>query len=167
MKVLKERNLWPENGRRCDGFNFLLQCPRHSNRTGCNPDKGSPGCCARSVLAAEQNFKEQKGLLEEELESRGQLVLFYPRFHCVLNIIERYWCGCKWYARENCHYTLDGLSETVPAALNSVSWATIYRHNLHCMRIINAYGSGATYGAKEFKEKVYMAHRQITDQSKW
>ena len=50
-----------------------------------------PGCCARSVLAAEQDFKEQKGRLQEELEFCGQLVIFYPKFHCELNFIERYW----------------------------------------------------------------------------
>ena len=74
MQVLKEQNLWPESRRRGDGVNFLLQCPKDSNRTGCNPDfKGKPECGARSVLAAEQDFKEQKGRLQEELERRGQL----------------------------------------------------------------------------------------------
>ena len=71
--------------------------------------EGKPGCCARSVSTAKHNFKEQKGRLQEELECRGWLVIFYPKFHCELNFIERYWCGCKWYARENCQYTLDGL----------------------------------------------------------
>ena len=64
-------------------------------------------------------------------------------------------------------YTLEGLRETVPAALCSVSSATIHRHYLYCMRIIDAYGSGATYGTKEFKEQVYKAHWQIADKSKW
>ena len=48
-------------------------------------------------------------------------------------------------------------------ALCSVSSATIHQH---CTRIIDAYGSGATYGAKEFKEPVHKAHRQIVDKSK-
>ena len=166
MQILKEQNLWPKNGRHSDGVNFLLQCPKDSNRTGCNLDLEG-GCCARSVLAAEQNFKEQKGRLQEELECRGQPVIFYPKFHCELNFIERYWCGCKWYARENCQYTLDGLRETVPAALNSVSSITIHRHYLHCMQIIDTYESEARYGTKEFKERVYKAHRQVVDKSKW
>jgi len=164
MQVLKERKLWPENGRRSDGFNFLLECPVDSNRTGCKPEGG---CCARTVLSAEPDFQQQKGRLQEELECRGQLVIFYPKFHCELNFIERYWCGCKWYARENCQYTLEGLRETVPEALNSVPSATIHRHYLHCLRIINAYASGAEYGSREFKEWVYKAHRQVVDKSKW
>lgn len=164
MQVLKERKLWPKNGRRSDGFNFLLECPVDSNRTGCKPEGG---CCARTVLSAEPDFQQQKGCLQEELECRGQLVIFYPKFHCELNFIERYWCGCKWYARENCQYTLEGLRETVPEALNSVPSATIHRHYLHCVRIINAYASGAEYGSREFKERVYKAHRQVVDKSKW
>ena len=42
----------------------------------------------------------------------------------------------------------------LPAALCSVSSATVYRHYIHCMRIIAAYASGAIYGTKEFKERV-------------
>ena len=119
------------------------------------------------MLEAEQDFKEQKGRQYEELQCRGQLVIFYHKFHCELNFIERYWCGCKWYARENCQYNLDGLRQTALAALDSVTPATIHWHYLHCMWIIDAYGSGATYGTKEFKERVYKAHRQVFDKSKW
>ena len=74
--------------------------------------------------------------MEEELESGGQLVVFYPKFHCELNFTKRYWYGCKWYARENCQYTLPGLQETVTEALKSVSRTIIHRHCLHCMRTI-------------------------------
>jgi len=87
MQVLKERKLWPKNGRRSDGFNFLLECPVDLNCTGCKPEGG---CCARTVLSAEPDFQQQKGGLQEELECRGQLVIFYPKFHCELNFIERY-----------------------------------------------------------------------------
>lgn len=37
----------------------------------------------------------------------------------------------------------------------------IHRHYLRCMRVIEAYGSGATYGTKEFKARAYGACRQI------
>ena len=126
-----------------------------------------PGGCARAVMTNEPDFRDQKGRLEEELESGGQLMIFYPKFHCGLNFIEWYWCGCKWYARENCQYTLPGLRETVPEALKSVSRAAIHRHYQHCMRTIDAYAAGAKYGTEEFKERVYKGHRQIVDKSKW
>ena len=110
------------------------------------------------MLTAKHDFKEQKGRLQEELECRGWLVIFYPKFHCELNVIKRYWCGCKWYARENCQYTLDGLG--------------LYR--LRCIQsprqlftdtiFIDPYESGAT---TEFKEWVYKAYLQISDKPKW
>ena len=41
-------------------------------------------------LAAEKDFHDQKGRLQEEVENLGYCVLFYPKFHCKLNPIERY-----------------------------------------------------------------------------
>ena len=84
-RVLKERGLWPERG-------LVLECPTTHNRPGCNPEGG---CCARRVLEAERDFRDQKGRLQEEVEALGYRILFYPKFHCELNFIERYWCQAK------------------------------------------------------------------------
>jgi hypothetical protein len=83
--VLKERGFWLANGRRADGFRFLLQCP--TNRGSCNQDDPDiqGKCCARTLMAAQRDFQEQKGRLQEELEAAGQEVIFYPKFHCELN----------------------------------------------------------------------------------
>jgi len=86
-QVLKERGLWTK--RRPDGFPFLLECPTSTNRSGCDPSIVG-GCCGRVVLAQERDFQEQKGHLQEELEASGQRVIFYPKFHCELNPIERF-----------------------------------------------------------------------------
>jgi hypothetical protein len=32
-------------------------------------------------MAAQRDFQEQKGRLQEELEAAGQEVIFYPKFH--------------------------------------------------------------------------------------
>ena len=34
MRILKERNLWPEHVRRSDGIGFLLQCPKTQTGLG-------------------------------------------------------------------------------------------------------------------------------------
>ncbi len=106
-RVLKERGLWPERG-------LVLDCPTTRGRQGCNPQGG---CCARRILGAEKDFRDQKGRLQEEVENLGHRVLFYPKFHCELNFIERYWCRAKWFARENCGYDFEALKKTVPEAL--------------------------------------------------
>ena len=43
------------------------------------------------LMASQRDFQEQKGRLEEELQAAGQLVIFYPKFHCELNFIEKFW----------------------------------------------------------------------------
>ena len=93
--IFRERGLWPANGRRSDGFKFLLRCP--SYREGCDTNfKG--GCCAQQILSQQQDFRSQKGQLAEEVEAAHHLIIstlsstvdlillkgtiFYPQFHC-------------------------------------------------------------------------------------
>ena len=59
---------------------------------------------------------------QEEVEALGNRILFYPKFHCELNFIERYWCQAKWFAREN---DFEALKAKVPEALASVTNASI------------------------------------------
>ena len=155
--VLKERGLWPERG-------FVLECPTTNDRPGCNPQGG---CCARRVLGAEKDFHNQKGRLQEEVENLGHRVLFYPKFHCELNFIERYWCRAKRFARENCGYGFEARKATVPEALASVTSASIRGFYRLALRAIDAYSAGVQYGTAEFKQTVYKSHRQVEDKSKW
>ncbi|KAA8914313.1 hypothetical protein FN846DRAFT_758996, partial [Sphaerosporella brunnea] len=124
--VLKERGLWPESGRNPFGNKFLLECPTTYSRSGCLP-KEEGRCCAKSVMAAQRDFQEQKGWLQEEFEAAHQEVIFYPKFHCELNFIEQFWCAAKWYTRENCEYTIEGLRRILPEALHSVPLQSINR----------------------------------------
>jgi hypothetical protein len=118
------------------------------------------------MLAAQQDFREQKGQLEEELAAANQLCIFYPKFDCGLNFIGRFWCGAKWYSREICSFSFEGLRATVPKALNSVTTASIHRYYKRCERRIEAYSDGMAYGTEEFTERVYKGHRQVVDKSK-
>jgi hypothetical protein len=156
-RVLKERGLWPERG-------LVLDCPTTNGRPGCNPQGG---CCARRVLGAQKDFRDQKGRLQEEVENLGHRVIFYPKFHCELNFIERYWCRAKWFARENCGYSFQALKAIVPEALASVSNASIRGFYRLALRAIDAYSAKITYGTEAFRQTVYRSHRQVQDKSKW
>lgn len=78
--VLKERGLWP-----LDDSRFKLECATKGDH------RDDQQCCARRLLASQPDFKIQKGVLAEELEKRGHLVMFYPKFHPELDFIEYYW----------------------------------------------------------------------------
>ncbi|RPA94403.1 hypothetical protein L873DRAFT_1701316, partial [Choiromyces venosus 120613-1] len=91
---------------------------------------------------------------------------FYPKVHRKLNFIERFWCSAEYYARGNYQYSLEGLQEAIPCALDSVSTASIHRCFLACMRILDAYQSGLHYGTAEFHERVYKSHRHVEDKTK-
>ena len=86
-QVLTERGLW--RSRAPDGSAFLLECPTSHNCPGCHPS-AEGNCCARAVMRKQPNFQAQRSRLQEEVKATGNLVIFYPKFHCKLNFIERY-----------------------------------------------------------------------------
>ena len=90
-QILKEYSLWDREYYAC--------CPRSDGRPGCRPQGW---CYARKILAAERDFLEQKGRLQEEIEARGHKVIFFLKFYCELDPTEGYWCKAKWYTREHC-----------------------------------------------------------------
>lgn len=142
---------------------------RQGLQADCKKDQCSPsgGCCARKILAAERDFVEQKCRLQEEVERRGHIALFYPKFHCELNFIEMYWGNAKKHARDNCDYSFPGLRKTVPEALASVPNSSINRYFNLSLRIMEAYRDNVTYGTEEFTKRVYKSHRRIQDKTKW
>jgi hypothetical protein len=76
--------LWPENGKRGDGFCFHLRYPKFGGREGCQTERNKElvtGCCARDVVAKESSFQAQRSRLVEELEALNQRVILYPKFH--------------------------------------------------------------------------------------
>jgi hypothetical protein len=95
----------------------------------------SPSKKSIQVVKHHRPDQAQRGRLADELEALNQRVIFYPKFYCELNFIERFWCSAKFYARENCGYSLDALRKTVPEALHSISSTMINRYYKHCMRI--------------------------------
>ena len=77
------------------------------------------------IVAVQEDFKANKLLLQELIESIGHKVIFYPKFHPELNFIEQYWGAAKRYTQKLCDYTWNGLKETLPSAFDSISLQTI------------------------------------------
>ena len=112
-------------------------------------------------MELQPDFQAQKGIIQEEIERRGHMVIFYPKFHCELNFIEMYWGAAKRHTRENCDYTWNGLLTTVPLALNSIPISSIRKYACRSFRYMDAYRKGLTLNAAEYAVKKYRSHRKI------
>jgi len=55
-------------------------------------------CYARRIISLQPDFFAQKCALQELVEEAGHVCIFYPKFHCELNFIERYWGAAKRFA---------------------------------------------------------------------
>ena len=69
-QALEERGLWIAS--------LLMKC-----RDKC--PTGSVNCCAKHLLEAQLDFREQCSLVQEVIEAAGHLCVFLPKFHCKLN----------------------------------------------------------------------------------
>ena len=147
--ILQERGLW-ESGLKgfCGNKNVLLENPK---------------CCARHILAAQEDFLNQKPILQEVIESLGHKVIFYPKFHCELNYIEMYWGAAKRYTRQYCNYTWKGLQEIVPKALDSVSLNHIRKYAQKSAKFMECYRKGLTGLQAVYVLKKYKSHRTVPD----
>lgn len=160
-QILQERGLWNDK--------LHLKC-RYIDIEGKKHDTSITDCiilrqgqcCARSLMAVQLDFQQQKGLLQEAIEERGHMTIFYPKFHCELNFIEYYWGAAKQYARKNCGYNIVALRAIVPLALESVSRGLIWKYWNKTRRIMDGYREGYIYGSEAFK-KVYKSHRRVSE----
>ena len=84
---------------------------------------GKTGVVAKDLenaLAACDDFKSQKCWLAETIEKRGHICIFYPRYHCELSPIERFWCEHKRYIRSHCGMSIDSLRRRVQDGMDAV-----------------------------------------------
>ena len=81
----------------------------------------------------QNDFLQQKSLIQEVIEQAGHLCILLPKFHCKLNFIEFFWGSVKKYLHEHCDMTFDMLKENMPIAMESVLLSTIqkWEHRMH------------------------------------
>jgi hypothetical protein len=53
-------------------------------------------CCMYRALSLQDDFANEKPMLQHYLEGRGHVCLFLPKFHCELNPIEMLWGYAKY-----------------------------------------------------------------------
>src|SRR6266542_6726992 len=87
-QILIEQGKWPSEG-------LILDCKDCKERI---QDASRISCYARQIISLESDFLAQKETIEELITKAGHKCIFYPKFHCKLNFIERYWGVSKKYA---------------------------------------------------------------------
>ena len=140
---------------------FTETIEQYEARTADRCETGK-GCCALRILEAEDDFYNEKSLLETIILEAGHEVIFYPKFHCELNYIEYYWAALKHYTRENCKYSFAELEKTVFAAMESVDIRTIRRFADRSKRWLMLYMEGLDGKQREYAEKQYKSHRRTS-----
>jgi hypothetical protein len=58
----------------------------------------------------------------------GDIVRFYPKYHCEFPAIERFWCDHKRFCRKHCRYNVIGTRTT---HTNTHTHARTHTHALH------------------------------------
>ncbi|GBC50571.2 uncharacterized protein OCT59_001487 [Rhizophagus irregularis] len=152
-QVLMECGKWPPRG-------LVLECSKCKEKC---QDSSRTSCCARRVISLEPDFLAQKGAIEELIENARHKCIFFPKFYCKLNFIERYWGAAKRYSRENCDYSWEGLQKMVPESLDSVTLITIRKFSRKCWRYMDLYRKGIDGKLVEYAVKKYKSHRRIPE----
>jgi hypothetical protein len=86
-EILIERGLTKEANLRAECKDFRCE-------------KGATACCCRRVLYNQPDFVAVESLLEIACKARGFVVLFWPKFHCEMSMIESCWGYSKRSYRE-------------------------------------------------------------------
>ena len=103
-------------------------------------------CCLEQLISQQEDFQEQKSMLEESLVNAGHLMTLYPKYHCETNWIERHWGESKRIARLMCDYKFKSLKENIDSFLDDNQkrngTLTIRRWYNLAFRYIEAYSQG-------------------------
>ena len=94
------------------------------------------------------------------------ICIFLPKFHCELNPIERCWAQAKRYTRAHCNYSIDGLRNNIPQALDSISNENIRSHFRKVRHYMFGYMQGCVGGPDleklvKIMKKKYTSHRKV------
>ena len=142
------------------------------------PPSNDEWCCMQRVLSLQEDFQNEKPLIQSHIEDAGHICMFLPRFHCELNPIEMLWgygkyhtCisfTCVVYAspRLSGYRNLaDGRFVTaralVPQCLDACELITIRKFFQKSWRYIDAYRKGLNAQQAVLANKKYKSHRKV------
>ncbi|TFK67503.1 hypothetical protein BDN72DRAFT_913924 [Pluteus cervinus] len=126
-----------------------------------NDPNRSADCCMQRVLSLQEDFLQEKPLLQVLIERAGHKCLFLPKFHCEFNPIELVWAQVKRYFRERADGTFPTAQRLAREALDNVSTDNVRRCFRHCWRYMEAYRLDLNIRQAAYAVKEYKSHRRI------
>jgi hypothetical protein len=120
-------------------------------------------CCMARLLSKQDDFVHQKSLLETQIQARGHLCIFLPKFHCELNPIEMYWGWVKYRYREVYKSKFDEAKKVAHECLDACPVTVIRRFFNRSWRFMDAYRKGVTGRAAEWAVQEQKSHRKISN----
>jgi hypothetical protein len=105
------------------------------------------------LLQQQPDFQEQKALLQEIIDEAVHLMLFYPKYHCELNWIERYLSVTKPVTRAEYSYSFKPLREHLDKFLGSI--CSINETPTNTRRFYNTYWKFINAISNLNKELIY------------
>ena len=136
------------------GMKIILQ-ERGVDTSGMNAEK------MKEIMEEFEDFKNKTTLVEEKVQARGHLCMFFPKFHCELNASERCWCHSKKHTRAYANGSITRLRKIVPEGLDSCNPDLIKKFFRTCRDYCKAYRGGYTCRNVDTAVKVYKSHRRI------
>ncbi len=120
------------------------------------------------LLAKQPDFAEQLEWLQQIVKENGQLIDYYPKYHCELNWIERRWGWMKRYTREHCDFTLAGMRRIIAEAEAELPPEFNYKWERAARRYIDAYRprpgvTTLTFAQVQWATKKYTSHRVVPE----
>ena len=116
---------------------------------------------AMHIVLLLQDFNDQTTILQNEVEGRGHVCLYLPKFHCELNPIENCWCYAKKHTRAHCNGSIVRLRKIIPEAFDTVTKDMIARFFCKCDDYQAAYLEGHSCHTVDKTIKQYKSHRRV------
>ncbi|KAF8890591.1 hypothetical protein CPB85DRAFT_1230986 [Mucidula mucida] len=136
----------------------------HKQGFSCRRDSTTQ-CCMRKILYCEEDFQQQKSIVEEHCSARGYEVIFFAKFHPETNCVEQCWGYSKQLYRilpESSNE--DILIQNMLSVINSVLVESIRRFATRSERFIDAYARGLEGPKAVWAARKYHGHCSLPPQ---
>lgn len=128
------------------------------------PNPSEDYCCHSGRLSKHEDFQNQAEWLQESCNEHENVhIMFFAKFHCELNFIERVWGYAKSTLRSQCTFSFPDLKERLPQVLDSIPTHFYRKVARSCFRWMDGYRKGLTGLLLAYAMKKYKGHRTISE----